>query len=273
MDFLDLNNSRIRYSFIDGDTDGDTDGNTDRPYLVFLHEGLGCIEMWKDFPERLCRRTGCPGLLYDRQGYGQSSPLTQERDIGYVHAYAREELAPLLDALIGNHPFILVGHSDGASVALIYGSSRNRYKPLLRGIISEAAHVFVEDVTIAGIREAYNHYQDEGVPRLIKYHGDKTETIFKAWAEVWLSDWFRAWNFEDLLPGVTCPVLAIQGAADAYGTAKQVEVIVSRTTGPAEPLLIENCGHAPHVECPDIVLTAMQDFIERCIENSDSVDP
>lgn len=252
MEYIDIDNSRIRYTLIDG--------LPDNPCLVFLHEGLGCIEMWKDFPEQLCRRTGCPGLVYDRCGYGESSPLTRPRDIDYVHDYARTELSLLIDTILGDRDCILIGHSDGASIALIYGAAD---RPHLKAIVSEAAHVFVEEKTVAGIEAAHRHYLKHGVPGLIKYHGDKSDTIFKAWAEVWLSDWFRSWNIEALLPAVTCPVLAIQGVEDAYGTVKQVESIVANVTGPAEPLIIEGCGHTPHLECKHTVMTSIQGFIDR----------
>lgn len=254
MNFIEINKSRIRYLLIDG--------QPGRPYLVFLHEGLGCIEMWKDFPERLCRLTGCPGLLYDRQGHGQSSPLVRGRDINYVHEYARTELHLLLDTILTDHSFILVGHSEGASISLIYGAAA---RPRLKAVISEAAHVFVEDTTTAGVRLAYNHYLQHGAPGLIKYHGDKADTLFRAWAEVWLSDWFKPWNIEALLPEISCPVLAIQGAEDAYGTSKQVESIVSQVTGPAEPLIIGKCDHIPHLEYRDTVLESIQSFIDRYI--------
>lgn len=254
MGYIDINNSRICYTRIDG--------HPDNPCLVFLHEGLGCIEMWKEFPDHLCRRTGCPGLIYDRHGYGKSSPLTRTRDIDYVHEYARTELNLLIDTILGNQPCILVGHSDGASIALIYGAA---HRPHLKAIVSEAAHVFVEDKTIAGIEIAHRHYLENGVPGLVKYHGHKTDIIFKAWAEIWLNDWFRSWNIEALLPEITCPVLAFQGAEDAYGTVKQVESIVSNVTGPAEPFIIEGCGHTPHLEREDMVLTTIQNFIKRYI--------
>lgn len=252
MQYIDINNSRIRYNRIDG--------HPDKHCLVFLHEGLGCIEMWKAFPDKLCRSTGCPGLVYDRCGYGKSSPLSRPRDINYVHAYARTELDLLLNMVLGDQSCILIGHSDGASIALIYGAAR---RPHLKAIVSEAAHVFVEDKTITGIKKAYHHYLQHGIPGLTKYHGDKSDTIFRAWAEVWLSDWFRSWNIESLLPAVSCPVLALQGAKDAYGTVKQVESIVSNVTGPAEPLIIEGCGHAPHLESERMVMATIQHFIDR----------
>lgn len=249
MTFIDINQARIRYALIDGDAG--------RPYLVFLHEGLGCIEMWKDFPARLCAGTGCPGLLYDRRGHGQSSPLTGDRGIGYVHACA-DELGLLLDTALAGRPFMLVGHSDGASIALIYGAAE---RPLLRAIVSEAAHVFVEARSVAGVRAAYGRYRQRGAEGLAKYHGDKTSSLFGAWAEVWTSGWFRSWNIEGLLPAVTCPVLAIQGADDAYGTNRQVESIVSRVAGPAQPLIVADCGHAPHFERSDEVLAPLAHFI------------
>ena len=254
MKFTNFDNCQIRYSLIDG--------CPDKPYLVFLHEGLGCIEMWKQFPENLCRQTGCPGLLYDRQGYGQSSPLTNDRDIDYVHQYAQTELSFLLDTILNDRSCILVGHSDGGSIALIYGAA---YRPRLKAIVTIAAHVFVEKKTAEGIQLAYNKYLKQGAPGLIKYHGNKTDAIFRDWAEVWLSDWFRSWNLETLLPKIRCPVLAVQGADDEYGTAKQVESIVSCVTGPAEPLIIENCGHVPHLKCEDTVLAAANFFIDRYV--------
>lgn len=251
-DYININNSRIRFQRIDGDPD--------KPHLVFLHEGLGCIEMWKDFPSRLCRLTKCPGLLYDRQGYGKSSALSKTRDINYVHDYATKELKPLLDSVLEDKSFILVGHSDGASIALIYGAADRLH---LKGIISEAAHVFIEYSTIAGIKTADLKYDRNGARGLTKYHGSKTHTIFKAWSDTWRKQEFASWNIEDLLPAITCPVLVVQGENDAYGTTKQVDSIVSNVSGPAEPFLISACGHIPHLECTDTVLEVMQQFIDR----------
>ena len=160
------------------------EGDLRQPYLVFLHEGLGCSAMWKQFPRQLCQLTSCPGLLYDRSGYGKSSPLAEPRTITYVHDYALIELPVLLARVIPETPHILIGHSDGGSIGLIYGAQN---PPHLKGIITEAAHIFVEPVTIEGIRRADEEFDAGYFQALYKYHGDKTRQIFKAWSQTWLS--------------------------------------------------------------------------------------
>ncbi len=213
-------------------------GDQDKPVLVFLHEGLGCDAMLKDFPDLLCKATGFPGLVYDRQGYGKSSPLNHTRTIDYLHDYSLKELPELLNAAIPGRPFILIGHSDGGSISLIYGAQR---PPLLKGIITEAAHVFVEPETIAGIIDAVEAWEKGLLTGLSKYHGDKTETIFKAWSVTWLADWFQGWNIEYLLPDIHAPLLVIQGADDQYASIEQVNSIVSKTSGKAQMEMVENC--------------------------------
>lgn len=233
-------------------------GNPGQPYLVFLHEGLGCSAMWKDFPEQLCTLTGCPGLVYDRLGYGLSSSVIFNRDINYLKNYAQDELPKVLDALIPNKPYILIGHSDGGSISLIYAAEN---PPLLLGIITEAAHVFVDSETIAGIGMAVIAFEQGKLNGLYKYHGNKTDSIFKAWCTTWLSEWFRHWSIEDLLPLVQCPVLVIQGNDDQYGTLLQVESIVSSSSGKTQSYIVENCGHSPHSDKPEEVLPTMANFI------------
>jgi len=234
------------------------DGDPAKPYLVFLHEGLGCCSMWRDFPARLCRATGCPGLLYDRTGYGRSSPLKAELTIHYMHHAALRELPEVLRKTIADKDFLLLGHSDGGSISLIFGAER---PPSLRGIITEAAHVFVEPETIAGISKAAEAFGQGKLQGLYRHHGEKTQAMFKAWSGTWLSSWFSPWNIEYLLPSITCPLLAIQGLDDVYGTRKQVEAIVSKTTGRLEAWLFENCGHAPHLEKPELVLEQIGLFV------------
>ena len=156
MSYLSINDDKtIRYEILTGDTG--------KPYLVFLHEGLGCVEMWKDFPERLCRLTGCSGLLYDRCGYGKSSSETATRDKRYLHDFARDELPQVITSVIPGKDHIVVGHSDGASIGLIYGADA---PPLLKGLIVEAAHVFVEPETLKGIHIADTVYSQKGFPGL-----------------------------------------------------------------------------------------------------------
>jgi pimeloyl-ACP methyl ester carboxylesterase len=235
-------------------------GEVDRPHLVFLHEGLGCHAMWKKFPKRLCNRTGCPGLVYDRLGYGKSSPLRRTRTIHYLHDYALKELPQVIDALIPNKPFILIGHSDGGSISLIFGAEK---PPYLRGIITEAAHVFVERETLDGIRKADEAFEKGKFSGLFKYHGEKTQGIFKAWSETWLSQWFKYWNIEYLLPSIEVPMLVIQGCDDRYGTKDQVDSIISKSAGKAVPSLVENCGHSPHQELLEFLLELMSRFIAQ----------
>ncbi|MCK9229180.1 MAG: alpha/beta hydrolase [Syntrophales bacterium] len=238
------------------------DGTVTGPYLVFLHEGLGCVAMWKDFPDRLCAATGCPGLVYDRRGYGRSSPLRGPRRIHYLHDYALQELPQLLEGTIPGMPYILVGHSDGGSIALIHGAER---PPLLQAIITVAAHVFVEPETLAGIEGAVLQYRSGRLRTLSAYHGDKTDSVFRAWSDTWLSPWFYPWNIEYLLRSIDCPLLVIQGADDRYGTKRQVDSITSGTTGEATAVVMERCGHTPHQEQPDETLAVLSEYIEKCL--------
>lgn len=249
---IDRNNNhhRLYYELIEGDTA--------KPYLVFLHEGLGCIAMWKDFPELLCKNTGYRGLIYDRLGYGKSSPLYKPRTIHYLHEYALRELPELLDRVIPNTPFILIGHSDGGSISLIFGAERSFQ---LKGIISEAAHVFVDHEARAGIKKAGAAWAEGKLKGLSKYHGDKTATIFKAWSEIWLTEWFRHWNIEYLLPSIEVPVLVLHGESDQYGSIDQAKVIASKTSGNAQLQIVENSAHIPHFEAQSVVLGFMSDFI------------
>ena len=232
-------------------------GDTAKPCLVFLHEGLGCSKMWKRFPELLCEATGCSGLLYDRLGYGQSSALLKPRTIHYLHEYALEELPRVLKALIPQQRYIIIGHSDGASIALIHAAEQPL---LLQAIITQAAHVFVEPQTLEGVKVADQAWDAGKLQGLIKYHGEKTAQIFKAWSTTWQQPWFEFWNIEYLLPSIQVPVLAIQGKDDQYGSDFQVASIVDKVTF-GEAQLIENCAHNPHFEAPAEVLKSMKRFI------------
>ena len=237
------------------------EGEHERPCLIFLHEGLGCAAQWKEFPQYLCQRTGCPGLVYDRIGHGTSSPLIHPRTIHYLHEAALDELPKVIEALIPGQQFILVGHSDGGSISLIFGAERH---PLLLGIITVSAHVFVEQVSLDGIAKAQEAFAQGKLKKgLARYHRDKTESLFKAWAETWTSPWFASWNIEGLLPSIEVPLLALQGRDDQYGTSAQVDAIVDRSAGPATPLLLEECGHAPHLEFPELTLDLMSCFVNR----------
>jgi len=248
-----INNTEfIHYELIDGD-------NT-KPYLVFLHEGLGCAEMWKNFPEKLCKQTGSPGLIYDRIGYGKSSPITDTRTIDYLHEYAKKELPLILNEVIPNTPFILVGHSDGASISLIYGAQDPAY---LLAIISEAAHVMVESETCKGIEVANKAWDEKKLEGLYQYHGDKTAQTFKAWAITWLQPWFRSWNIENLLPCIEVPILVLQGENDQYASHAQVRSIEKYSGGEVCAYIIKNSAHSPHSEAKNNVLLLMSNFITK----------
>ncbi len=229
-----------------------------RPVLVFLHEALGSIELWHDFPSALSEATGCDALIYDRWGHGKSDPLTGRRNLRYVHDEALESLPGVLRES-NLDDVILIGHSDGGSIALIFASE---YQEVTRGVISEAAHVFVEETTLEGIREVESTYKaTKLLDRLSRYHGRNTETIFRAWHQTWLSTEFKQWNIEECLSQIKCPVLLIQGEDDQYGTKAQVEAIASQVSGPAESLLIPDCAHVPHRQARDIVVQKMTEFI------------
>jgi len=236
-------------------------GEAGRPWLVFLHEGLGSVAQWGDFPRDLCRRTRCPGLAYDRIGHGRSTGLIRPRTNRYLHEYALDELPRVLAALIPGQRFVLVGHSDGGSISLIFGAE----KPAgLVGIITEAAHVMVEQVTVDGVRQAQAAWAQGKLRKgLARSHGEKSETLFRAWAETWTSAPFRSWSIEDLLPSIEVPLLVLQGRNDQYGTPAQVEAIVSRSGGSATPLLLEECGHSPHLDFPALTLDLMACFVNR----------
>ncbi|MEE4242602.1 MAG: alpha/beta hydrolase [Desulfopila sp.] len=245
---------RLHYQLIEGDKD--------KPVLVYLHEALGCTFMWRDFPELLCRATGCPGLLYDRLGHGKSSPLLHERTIHYLHELALKELPLLLKQLIPDQTYILVGHSDGGSIALLLGAERPL---LLRGIITEAAHVFVDAETLSGIQGALQAWQKGKLAGLRKHHGENTEVIFAAWHKTWLASWFRSWNIEYALPSITAPLLVLQGENDQYGSRDQVKSITSGASPDARAEIIAGCAHIPHLEAQSRVLDLMARFItERC---------
>lgn len=234
----------------------------ERPTIVFLHDSLGCIALWRDFPQRLGEATRCNVLVYDRRGYGQSNPFAdEEREINYLEAEANV-LTALLEALEIKEA-ILFGHSDGGSIALI---TAGKYPQQIRAMIVEGAHIFVEDVTLAGIRQAVETYQTADLKsRLTKYHGDKTERVFRAWTKTWLREDFRSWNIEHFLPAIQCPVLVMQGEKDEYGTLRQVEGITSQVSGPAWQFVVPEAGHTPHKEAAPETLAQAADFIRRCL--------
>ena len=229
----------------------------DHPTLVFLHEGIGSISLWRDFPDRLATATGCGAIVYSRYGYGQSEVLAEPRAVDYMHREALDVLPALLQSLgVGRH--ILVGHSDGASIALIYASAAAR--PGLEGVLLEAPHVFVEPMNIEAITATRETFvATDLAARLARHHRDPTKT-FVGWNDVWLSPAFRSWNIESYLARIAVPVLAMQGFDDEYGTMAQIDRVMALVPNCRE-LRIPHCGHSPHRGQPAVVLAAMTDFI------------
>jgi pimeloyl-ACP methyl ester carboxylesterase len=232
-------------------------GRPEQPLrVVLLHEGLGSAAAWRDFPARLAERLDEPVLAYSRAGYGQSSAPDAVRGIDFMHREAQAALPALLDALGIARP-ILVGHSDGASIALIHaglGSSR----PL--GVAVLAPHLFVEPVTVREIAKVRDAFDASGLgPRLARYHRDPAAT-FHSWANAWLAPDFRDWNIEAEVAAVACPLLAIQGVDDQYGTALQIERLVALAPQ-AKALMLPDCRHSPHQEQPASVLAALTGFV------------
>lgn len=229
------------------------DGASALPTLIFLHEGLGSVAMWRDFPGQVAAATGAPALIYSRYGYGRSDPLAGDRSVGYMHEEALTVL-PELRAALGLDDVVLLGHSDGASIALIHAGAG---KWRVRGLILEAPHVFVEELSIASIEAAKRTYDTTDLPkRLSRYH-DHVEGAFRGWNRIWLDAAFRDWNIEDDARGVRCPTLAIQGADDEYGTLAQLDAIAHRVAGNFEQIVLADCGHAPHRVQPAQTLAAI----------------
>jgi pimeloyl-ACP methyl ester carboxylesterase len=232
--------------------------SADRSTLVFLHEGLGCAARWKTFPSRVVDATGHPALVFSRYGYGRSERLAAPRAVDYLHREALEALPDLL-AQLGIVDPILVGHSDGASIALIYAGEAKRP---VRALVAMAPHVFVEEITIASIAQARVDFDTTDlVQKLGRYHDDPVAT-FRGWNDVWLHPDFRDWNIESSLADITCPVLLIQGADDPYGTLAQIDAIERQVRGPVQRSILADCGHAPYIDQPDATLDTIVRFLQ-----------
>jgi len=230
---------------------------SERPPIVMLHEGLGSVALWRDFPQLLADATGRRTLAYSRYGYGQSDPLTEPRSVDFMHSEALEALPQLLDALAIPEP-VLFGHSDGGSIALIHAACAQR---AVAAVIALAPHVFVEPCGVASIAATRQTYLEGGELRakLARRHDD-VESAFWGWNDIWLLPDFAAWNIEALLPSITCPVLAIQGKDDEYGTMAQLDRI-ERAVRDFRRLELEQCGHSAHRDQPDAVLAAAVNFL------------
>lgn len=226
--------------------------------LVFLHEGLGSVSHWKDFPALVAEATGCPVTVYSRYGSGQSDLLTEPRPVSYMHHEGLDVLPELLAQLEIENP-ILVGHSDGVSIALIYAGSHDH----IRGLVLLAPHVFVEDLSVTSIAEAKAQFETTNLPeKLARHHRDAART-FWGWNNIWLDPEFRSWNIEEYLPRIACPTLVVQGLDDHYGTMAQVEAIRKQSGGPVEVLALEECRHSPQRDQPKATLQAIATFVNK----------
>jgi len=231
----------------------------DAPVIVFLHEGLGSLAMWKDFPQALCTAAGARGLVFSRYGYGRSTPrpATEKWPVEFMHAQA-EQVLPAFFANVGlDRPAWLYGHSDGGSIALLYAAA---FPERVAGVVAVAAHVFVEDVSVASIEAARVAYVGTDLrQRLARFHADP-DSAFGGWNDIWLDPAFRAWNIEDCLPRIRCPVLAVQGEDDEYGTMAQIDAIARRVPH-ARLLKLAACGHLPQRDQPERLIAAVADFL------------
>lgn len=233
----------------------------DAPAIVFLHEGLGSLAMWRDFPQRIADATGCEAVVYSRAGYGRSDAACLPRAVRYMHDEGLEVLPALLASLAIEKP-ILFGHSDGGSIALICAGGT---ETPLSGLILIAPHVMVEDISVASIAQAKVAWQTTDLPtRLGKYHAD-VDAVFRGWNDIWLHPDFRAWNVEEYLSGIACPVLAIQGEDDEYGTMAQVERIAAQIRD-VDLVKLADCRHSPHKDQPEAVIEAVGNFVTRLLD-------
>jgi pimeloyl-ACP methyl ester carboxylesterase len=228
------------------------------PTLVFLHEGLGCVELWKDFPERVRAATGCGVLVFSRAGYGKSDPVTLPRPVTFMHHEALIVLPQVLDAFAVRQA-ILIGHSDGGSIALIHAGGVG--DPRVKALILLAPHVFVEEPGLESIRQIGKEYRHGNLrQRLERYHGANVDCAFNGWNDVWLNPEFRSWNIEEYLPQINVPILLVQGEDDQYGTAAQVKAIATKSASEVHTVMLKDCGHSPHLEQPEATLAAINEF-------------
>lgn len=246
--FLVASGRRLEYRLIRG-------SDVARPTLVLLHEGLGSLSMWRDFPERLAALTGCDVLAYSRYGYGSSDILAAPRNADYLHHEALDSLPEVLEQLKITQP-VLIGHSDGGSIALIHAGNL-----ALRGLVVLAPHVYAEEMTLVGAQTIREQFETGILRKLLqKYHRDPVSTFY-GWNDAWLSDQFRSFDIRPLLSKISCPVLGIQGCQDEHGSMVHIDEIAARATD-VQLLKLDDCRHSPHIDQRDRVLHAIAAFCE-----------
>ena len=248
--YISLHGKKIYYEFHEIDKA--------RPTIIFLHDSLGCTQLWRDFPKEIAEKTKCNILVYDRQGYGKSSPFTvSKRELNYMHLEAAF-LHQLIQQFQLNE-IILFGHSDGGTIALLYAT---KFHQNLKGMIVVGSHVIVEDVTLNGIKEAVKAYRETNLKeRLIKYHGDNTQKVFEMWTETWLRPDFIHFDIREELKNIECPTLVIQGVDDEFGSMKQVDGIMDFIQVRKEAFLVPDAKHTPYKENKIATLDKIIEFI------------
>ena len=233
------------------------------PTLVMLHEGLGCVALWRDFPAKLAAATGFGVFVYSRAGYGRSDPVELPRPLDYMTREARFSLPRVLDA-IGFQRGILLGHSDGASIAAIYAGEHSAERRV-KGLVLMAPHVFAEAPGLGSVAEAKRAYETDDLrAKLARYHRH-VDSAFLGWSGAWLDPGFIAWNIEDFVDRWRVPSLLIQGAADQYGTIAQTRAIEARSPSPVTSLVLDGCRHSPHLERPEATLDAVAKFCNEVV--------
>ncbi|MDH3734156.1 MAG: alpha/beta hydrolase [Gemmatimonadota bacterium] len=257
--FLEADGKRLEYRWFGG-------GPSPRA-VVLLHHGLGCVGTWRDFPDRLAALTGRPVFAYSRVGYGASDPVDLPRPWTYMHHEGEVVLPQVLEAA-GIEEAVLVGHSDGGSIAIVYAGLQGRGEgppttgARVTGLVLIAAHVFNEPVSRATIEDVGHRFRETDLrKKLAKHHGNNVECAFWGWHDVWISPDFESWNLEEFMPSITLPVMLLQGSDDNFGTLRQVDVIVRGIAGPVERVMIPDCGHSPHREQPEVLLETIGRFL------------
>jgi pimeloyl-ACP methyl ester carboxylesterase len=259
--FLTIGSQQLEYRMIGPRPDA-------APTIVMLHEGLGCVGLWGDFPERLQKASGCGVFVYSRAGYGQSSPVQLPRPLSYMHDEARETLPRLLEA-IGFQRGLLLGHSDGASIAAIYAGSHQDHR--IGGLVLMAPHFFTEDPGIESILQARMAYETGDLrQRLARWHAH-VDNAFKGWNGAWLDPDFRKWDITEFLAYIRVPMLIVQGEDDQYGTVAQIEAAERECYCPVEVALLAGARHSPQREAPEPTLSAIAEFVARVLQANEWV--
>ncbi|MBI5539993.1 MAG: alpha/beta hydrolase [Bacteroidia bacterium] len=253
--YLSVLDKNIYYELLN--TDYFSENN---PLIIFLHEGLGSCRQWHNFPKEISDYTKCPVLMYDRYGYGKSEQINEIRTVNFLNKEALEFLPEILKKLhFSKSKIILIGHSDGGSISIIYAGA---FPKNVVGLITEAAHVFIEDISVNGIcLIADSENKAKWIKILKKHHGENTESMVNSWTNTCLIPEFRLWNIENYLHTITCPVMAIQGDLDNYGTFAQLESIKQNVNSEVELLYIPDCGHVPHQQATEVVKKNMVKFV------------